>query len=188
MRDAAKPHRKRMAIPGHARYLTFSCFHNQRFLSRDRTRRWLLERLDELHQEGSFDLWAYVIMPEHCHLLIRPNDPGLVSSLLCRLKKSVANRAVAWVRQNHPLSLSAMLDVQPNGRKCFRFWQRNGGYDRNLFSPAEVREKIDCIHANPVRRGLVCRPQDWPWSSYLAWSTGQDLPIGIDRHTVPLLR
>jgi putative transposase len=53
--------------------------------------------------------------------------------------------------------------VGPHGRALF--WQRGGGYDRNLRSSSDIREKIEYIHQNPVRRGLVVNPSDWVWSS-----------------------
>jgi len=45
------------------------------------------------------------------------------------------------------------------------FWQDGGGYDRNIVSDRELYEKVQYIHDNPVRRGLIGRPADWPWSS-----------------------
>ncbi|HUS46266.1 MAG TPA: hypothetical protein VM219_09630 [Phycisphaerae bacterium] len=65
-----------------------------------------------------------------------------------------------------------------------RFRQRGGGYDRNLRSAREIRRKIDYIHANPVRRGLVARPGDRPWSSWRAWRAGTDEPVPVDAQTV----
>src|SRR5262249_48785979 len=52
-----------------------------------------------------------------------------------------------------------------------RFWQPGGGYDRNITSAAALRAVIDYIHANPVRRGLVARAEDWEWSS-ARWYAG----------------
>ena len=80
-----------------------------------------------------------------------------------------------------------MADVQPSGKVTHRFWLRGGGYDRNLRSVSDVHEKIQYIHANPVRRGLVVNPEDWLWSSARAWLCNVDEPIGIDRDSVPPL-
>ena len=134
-----------------------------------------------------FDLWAFVIMPEHAHLLIWPHAGVRVSDILLTIKQPVTQRCVAWVKRSAPHFLPAMLDSQPNGKHFFRFWQRGGGYDRNLWSTREIHEKIAYIHNNPVRRELVARAQDWPWSSLHAWETGLDQPITIDRQSVPML-
>src|SRR4051812_1984620 len=73
--DSDPPHRKRCKrynTPGQAHYLTFSCFHRQAFLSRDRSRQWLIDAIILSRAKHEFDLWAYVIMPEHAHLLVFP--------------------------------------------------------------------------------------------------------------------
>lgn len=57
-------------------------------------------------------------------------------------------------------------------------WQPGGGYDRNIVEPATLRAAIDDIHANPVRRGLVDRPEAWPWSS-AAWYDAGDRPVAM---------
>ena len=126
-------------------------------------------------------------MPEHVHLLILPGEGVAISSILYQIKKPVATWAVSWVRLNRPSFLGTMLDRQPNGKSSYRFWQRGGGYDRNLRSVSDVHEKIKYIHDNPVRRGLAARARDWPWSSWRAWEKGVDEPIRIDRQTLPPL-
>jgi putative transposase len=57
------------------------------------------------------------------------------------------------------------VTVREGPRIRRRFWQPGGGYDRNITSIEALRAMIDYIHANPVRRGLVARPEDWEWSS-----------------------
>jgi len=69
--------RRRYDEPGQARELTFSCYRRYQFLSRDRTRLWFIQALETARTNWPFDLWAYVIMPEHVHLLIYPREPGL---------------------------------------------------------------------------------------------------------------
>ena len=48
-----------------------------------------------------------------------------------------------------------------------QFWQPRF-YDFNVYSPKNKNEKLDYMHANPVVRGLVKHPKDWPWSSFLS--------------------
>ncbi|MHB1034859.1 MAG: REP-associated tyrosine transposase [Pirellulales bacterium] len=178
---------KRYDVPGDAHYLTFSCFQRRPFFSRQRTRDWFLVALDAARSTQSFDIWAFVVMPEHVHLLIFPRPRATIRAILTAVKLPVARRAVAWVRRYKPAFLQAMADVEPTGKACYRFWQRGGGYDRNLWSIPDIHQKIDYIHANPVRRGLVQRPQDWPWSSFRAWEDSVDEPIRIDRGSLPPL-
>jgi|WetSurMetagenome_2_1015567.scaffolds.fasta_scaffold20435_6 putative transposase len=172
---------------GDARYLTFSCFRNQEFLRSERACRWLVESIADARQAVPFDLWAWVFMPQHVHLLIRPAVTTSIGAVLKKIKEPVSKRVAAWVRCNAPDFVPRMMDIQPNGRKTLRFWQPGPGYDRNLFSPQELREKIDYIHRNPLRRSLVRQPADWTWSSFHAWESGKDEPLPIDRGSLPPL-
>jgi putative transposase len=134
-----------------------------------------------------FDLWGYVIMPEHAHLLIWPREGVEIRAILQSLKLPVAQRAIRWLKEQAPRFLARLLDVQPDGKRAYRFWQRGGGYDRNMRSTRDTHEKLHYIHKNPVRRKLVARPEDWPWSSARAWATGVDEPLKIDRESFPPL-
>jgi len=113
-----------------------------------------------------FKLFAWVMMPEHVHLLVAPGEGQTVSSLLMALKRPVSTRLLAaWdAAGDGRLSMAMMKD----GSR--RFWQAGGGYDRNVVDGPELMEKIRYIHENPVRRGLVTRAEEWDWSSARAWS------------------
>ena len=68
---------------GHAREITFSCFRRMPLLSRDRTRQWLVEAIDKARARLSFDVWAYVVMPEHVHILLLPrNESAEIAPIL----------------------------------------------------------------------------------------------------------
>ena len=180
-------HRKSWDIPGEPHCLTFSCFQRKKFLSRERSIGWFLESLNAARQKQTFELWGYVIMPEHVHLVLLPGDGTKISKILQAIKRPVTRKAVHWIEANSPGFLAELTDKQPNGKTAHRFWQRGGGYDRNLRSVPDVYEKIEYIHANPVRRGLVTGPEDWPWSSYSSWNTGTDHPISLNKNSLPPL-
>jgi putative transposase len=163
--------RRRYNEPGQARELTFSCYRHYPFLSRERTREWSREALEAARVQFRFQLWAYVLMPEHVHLLVYPADgPDQVSRFMQRLKEPVARKAIAYLRANAPGWLPR-LTVREGARVRHRFWQPGGGYDSNITSSATLRSMIDYIHANPVRRGLVPQAEQWEWSS-ARWFAG----------------
>jgi putative transposase len=124
------PYRKRCRrenVPGHAHALTFSCFKRQPFFSGERARQWFIDALNLARSKHGFDLWAFVIMPEHVHLLIWPTaHTYAISAILATLKQSVTRRAGAFVQERAPTFLERMTDRQPGGRCCVRFWQRGG--------------------------------------------------------------
>jgi len=172
--------------PGHAHMLTFSCFQRRPFLSKDGSRQWMIEAIELARTKHHLDFWAYVLMPEHVHLLLWPTTAEYsISAILTTIKQSVSKRALSFVKQNAPAFLSQMADIQPNGAVQHRFWQRGGGHDRNLIEPRAIWAEIDYIHANPVRRGLCIRPTDWIWSSAIEYEfPGQGL-LTINRNSLP---
>ncbi len=177
---------KRFNDPGHAHSLTFSCFGRQPFLSGDGARQWLVAAIRMGLDKHRYHLWAYVIMPEHVHLLVWPTQyPYCISSFLQSVKTSVARTAIAFARKTTPWLLPKMLDRQPNGRQHYRFWQRGGGYDRNITEPTTLWHEINYIHANPVRRGLCERSIDWDWSSAADYCGLRNGPLGIDFRSLP---
>jgi putative transposase len=179
--------RKRWEILWDAHFITFSCFQGRAFFSKDRPREWFLESLGKARLKHPFDLWGFVLMPEHVHLLIWPHEGQAVSDILKSIKQPVTQRAVAWLRANAPEGLAAMLDCSPGGGRAYRFWQVGGGHDRNMRTVRETHEKLTYIHNNPVKRGLVERPEEWAWSSARAWATGTDQPAKINRESFPIL-
>jgi len=94
------------------------------------------------------DVFGYVVMPEHVHLLVSEPAKDLLAVGLQALKISVSKRA-----KERP------------------FWQARY-YDFNVFTWSKRAEKLDYIHWNPVKRGLVEKPEDWLWSSYRYYQTG----------------
>jgi putative transposase len=120
------------------------------------------EHLETFRRRQAYELIAWVIMPEHVHLALLPALPDWpVKRILHALKQPFAQRVLRrWRAKPDPI-LSRLVDRR--GR--IRFWQRGGGYDRNIYSELEVREKIEYIHGNPQRRGLVRCPLEWEWSS-----------------------
>ena len=176
----------RYDIPGDAHALTFSCFGRQKFLAKDRSRSWLIDAIDTARRELAFDVWAYVLMPDHVHLLIYPREESYsISNILLAIKRPVARQALLYVRRIAPSFLGRMRDLQPNGRVAHRFWQRGGGYDRNLIDAKTVRKTIDYIHGNPLRRGLVESPEDWYWSSAGHFVDGRLVPLLPDSDSIP---
>jgi putative transposase len=94
-----------------------------------------------------FVVAGYVVMPEHVHLLVSEPRKAVLAKALQALK----------------LSVSVQSTQRPFRQARY--------YDFNVYSPEKRSEKIDYMHHNPVKRGLVTRPQDWPWSSCLHYAT-----------------
>jgi putative transposase len=129
-------------------------------------------------------VWAYVIMPEHMHIIVCPRQAGYEIRLIrTALKVPVQRKALRFLRRHAPDFLHRLCDRQPNGKVHYRFWQRGGGYDRNITDPSTLWTMIEYIHQNPIRRGLVERATDWVWSSARFYEGMRDVPIAM--HVLP---
>jgi hypothetical protein len=64
------------------------------------------------------------------------------------------------------------------------FWQKRF-CDFNVFSEEKFIEKLRYMHRNPVKRGLVDAPEDWPWSSYRTYAFEERGPVKMDWYFPP---
>ena len=121
--------------------------------------------LETLRARHDFAILGYVLMPEHVHLLMTEPKTGTVSSTL-RVLKGETSKLLRGTSKH--------------------FWQPRY-YDFNVFTEAKRIEKLQYMHRNPVARGLVASPEDWPWSSFLAYATREPCRITIEtpRGTIP---
>ena len=144
---------------GQLHFLTFSCYRRRQNFCNIRSRTCLESALEKVREQYDLCVYAYVVMPEHVHLLV--NEPGLgdLAQLLQSLKQSVARTL-------------ALRAADP-------FWQARY-YDFNVWSERKFREKLRYIHRNPVKRGLVERPEHWPWSSFRHYMTGESGVVEIE--------
>jgi putative transposase len=141
---------------GHLHFVTFSCHHRLPYLKTPERRDLFEAALGRTQNHHSFQVLGYVVMPEHVHLLLSEPHTPLLAIALHSLKLYVVKRA------GHT-----------------PFWQSRY-YDFNVFTRAKLIEKLNYIHWNPVKRGLVDNPEDWRWSSCPYYKTGTQGPVKID--------
>ena len=119
-----------------AHFLTFSVFRRRRLFSHDQPKRILLGVLNDELVARDARCVGFVVMPDHVHAIVWLPKPG--------------------------------RDHAPNYFVGFgegaRFWQPKY-YPFELYSSRKAEEKVQYMHENPMRAGLVQRAVDWPWSS-----------------------
>jgi putative transposase len=164
-----RPHRKRIKHfeqERHVHELTFSCAGRRPLLSNDTWRTWFCEGLQAACDRHAFLLLAYVLMPEHVHLLVYPVASGpRIARLLADVKRPFSRRVKRHLAETESSTLGRLTVPQRSGDAHFHVWQDGPGYDRNLTEPRAIVAAIEYLHANPARRGLCRRAIDWPWSS-----------------------
>jgi REP-associated tyrosine transposase len=152
--------------PGDLHELTFSCYRQNKLLTNDAWRGYLARSVDEAGEEFRFPLIAFVFMPEHVHLLVLPLDEKpAFDAYLASVKRPVSADVKRDLQHTASPLLKRLTVRERPGKDAFRFWQEGPGYDRNLQQPKTVRNSIDYIHMNPVRRQLVTQTRLWKWSS-----------------------
>jgi putative transposase len=164
--DAIRKRMKRWEIDGDIRFVTFSCQRRLPLLKNPGIARVFASSMAAARVRFGFELFAWVVMPEHVHLLVRPRGTPLKRVLL-NIKLSVSERVLTRWRD---LDAPILSKIDAGGSP--RFWQKGGGFDRNTRNEREFCKTIRYIHRNPVARGLVERPEDWRWSS-VRWWMGQ---------------
>jgi len=140
-------------------FLTFSCYHRRpSFLSTNACATFV-SALERVRQHYDLCVYGYVVMPEHVHLLVNEPELSNLAQAIKSLKQGVA-RTLAL-------------------RAADSFWQARY-YDFNVWSELKFVEKLRYIHRNPVKRGLVTRPEDWPWSSFRHYAIGETGAVEIE--------
>ena len=142
-------------------FLTFSCYRRQALLGTARAYSIFESVLEAVRVGYGFVVAGYVLMPEHIHLLV--SEPS----------RSSLSIAIQVLKQQSSRKLKQGGAVQ--------FWQRRY-YDFNVWSEEKRVEKLRYMHRNPVKRGLVERPEQWAWSSFRHYANGQPGTVEIESH------
>jgi putative transposase len=103
-------------------------------------------------ERHSFTMIAYVILPDHFHILIQPNGESNFSQIMHSMKMS------------YTLSLKRLLKVD----SPLHFWQKRF-WDHVIRDENDLENHFHYIHFNPVKHGYVTDPGDWKNSSFHEW-------------------
>jgi len=148
-------------------FITFSCYRRKPLLG-SATSYGVFERvLESTRRRYGFVVAGYVLMPEHVHLLVGETKIAALST------------AIQVLKQQSSRVLKKPEDDQ--------FWQRRY-YDFNVHSGEKRIEKLQYMHRNPVKRGLVAKPEEWQWSSFLHYATGKQGPVEIESQWTAMRR
>ena len=112
----------------------------------------LLNSLRAAKSFHPFSMIAYVLLPDHFHLMIQPQETISVALIMASAK--------AMFTRDHKRRLGI------DGKMAV--WQ-DGFFDHVIRDPVDLQRHLDYIHYNPVRHGLVQRPEAWLWSTFGEW-------------------
>ncbi len=126
----------------------------------------LAEVFDGVRQRRGFLLSGYVFLPDHWHAVIFPAPSDTLPRIMGSLK----------IASNHAVNRSR----HTRGN----FWQLRY-FDRAIRTVREYQDILQYIHLNPVKKGLVKKPEDWPWSSIHSYGGPGAVRLQIDILDMP---
>jgi putative transposase len=167
----ASPKRRIFDDERHAQFITFSCYKRRKLLNPDRAKRIVIGTLgSQLAIHGGLCI-GFVIMPEHVHCLVWFDEPGHLSPFMNHWKDQTSVKIKDLYRREFPDYLQKIEETD-------LVWQARY-YPFNIFTERKLEQKLDYMHLNPVRRELVKRAVDWPWSSARWYIEGRTVGIPI---------
>jgi REP element-mobilizing transposase RayT len=121
----------------------------------------------DLSNEEEIRLHAYAIMPNHLHILLEPKSHGISKTM--QLIKGRSSRQInVWRKANASPTLHHLRMGRALGRSDFshppNLWQK-GFFDFTILTEKKFKEKINYIHYNPVKWGLVEKAENYKYSS-----------------------
>ncbi|HEV2113605.1 MAG TPA: transposase [Terriglobales bacterium] len=147
-------------------FITFSCFHRLPLLDAPEPKNTIETVLEQTRARHQAKIFAYVLMPEHVHLLIN-EPPSILVAQFLKAVKQITSRKLSGQHE--------------------KFWQERY-FDRNIRGEAARSEVIRYIHRNPVKRGLAVSPGDYRWSSFNLYATGIRGVVEIESEWTARLR
>ncbi len=138
-------------------FITASAFHKTALLQSEKMASLLIDVLYHYREQGKFLLHAFVIMPDHIHLLITPGAHVTLERAMQCIKGGFSFRA------KKELAFAGEM------------WQ-NSFYDRRVRDGVEFDQFLKYIQENPVKRGLVQNPNEHPFSSANGRFTLDEVP------------
>ncbi len=121
---------------------------------------------------------AYVLMPDHLHLLIYLPEQGRLHRFNMLWRGRSARRIALYAEQRGSTRILKTMSRHANGNSRYAVWKEQV---RSL--PIYTRQKLDSmvnyIHANPVRRGLVSHPGEWEESSWRYYELGEPCNLEV---------
>ena len=137
--------------------------------------------LDEARRSGDLLLFAYVIMPDHLHGIVGGTRK---QSEVMRFINGITSRrrVIDYLKANgHNSSLEKLRQQEKERRYRYSLWEHHSN-TMFLTSEAVFMQRVNYIHNNPVRAGLVAESQEYRWSSVRWWKREptEDEPLKVD--------
>ena len=156
--------RYRVCEPTAPHFITCTILHWIPIFTRPETVNILFESLDYLIRTTNMKIHAYVILENHLHLVVRSDD---IAKDVARFKSYTARKIIDHLQTRNVRTILDQLAFYKKAHKVgkeFQLWQE-GMAPKQIIDDKMMRERIEYIHNNPVKRGYVDAPSHWRYSS-----------------------
>lgn len=160
-------------------FMTMTVNHWLPVFTRPETVEIVLDSWRWLQAKEQFRLHGYVILENHLHLVARSPHIG---DTIRRFKSYTARRIIDHLQIRNARQLLDLLALFKRVHKVqseHQFWEE-GSHPQRIETEEVMRQKLDYVHQNPVKRGFVDLPEHWRWSSARNYA-GLDGLIEVDR-------
>lgn len=117
-------------------------------------------------------LSAFVLMPDHLHLLVYLPEAGLLHKFNKHWRGRSARRITQYAEQRSATRILETMKRHANGGKSYAVWKEQVR-SLPIYSQQKLYAMLTYIHSNPVRRGLVTHPGNWEQSSWRFYENGE---------------
>lgn len=131
----------------------------------------LLESLEYCQANKGLDIYAWVLMTNHLHMIVDTSGPDSIGDVLRDFKKFTSKSIVKAIQENEQESRQEWLMNRfrfraANDKKVtnYKFWQEDNHVE-TIYSYDFFKQKLDYIHQNPVRQEIVEKAEDYLYSS-----------------------
>jgi len=166
----------------YAYFVTWTLVDWLHLFDKDPYRRIIMDSLNYLRVEKKTQLNAYVIMPSHIHAILWPEIEINLSDVTRDFKRFTSRKIS---KEAEMQGATEILNIFKRARSenraqdvsTYQVWQE-GSHPEAIVTEKFARQKLDYIHMNPVRAGLVQTADQWVYSSARAYLLGeQTYPI-----------
>ena len=142
----------------------------------------LLDSLNFYRYKQQYQILGYVIMPDHIHLLIQPLGTYTISDIMRDYKTFTAKRLIrqAEVENRRDLLAAFSQAGEETGRSENKVWQ-DSFWDKIIYTEKFLRQKLNYMHRNPIRAGLIDDLDAYLYSSYRNYVYDKQTVIEIDK-------
>jgi len=140
----------------------------------------IIENLRFYQNRGDFIIPAYVIMPNHIHLVLKTADQNSISKIMANFKR-ITSRQIADLlkKSGEYVTLKSLSQAASHESEPSKIWKPR--FDSLVITKMDTLcQKIDYIHYNPVKKCLAANPEEWPYSSARNYAGLENVLLDVD--------